>query len=175
MRGKVLALALLLSIFTAGCGYRVVGWEGGSTGNRAALWIAPVDDEGTEPLFGALLARYLSREAVDRYDMALAAREASDVSLAVKVESVLQEGVAYVAGDQVREYALTGDVSATFTKSSGQVLWRGLHIRAQRQFAAGTDVNETEANKDRTLVLLARDLSREVLSRVALARQGAPP
>ena len=73
----------------------------------------------------------------------------------------------------MREYVLTGEVAATLASAEGVVLWRGSGIRANRAFAAGASVDETEQNKDRALELLARDLAREVLRRVSLV--GALP
>ena len=62
--------------------------------------------------------------------------------------------------------------SAWLTDSRGEILWKGVQLRADREFPAGVDVNQTERNKDAALQLLARDLAREVLRRARLADAG---
>lgn len=163
---RTVLLGALGASLALGCGYRLVGH---GVGGARTLWIAPVPDESDEPLFGPALAAELSRQAVDRGDVALARRGAADAHLSVELERIAEAGAAYVAGDLVREYVLTGEVTATLASADGVVLWRGSGIRADREFPAGRSINETEANKDRALELLARDLAREVLRRVSLA------
>jgi len=160
--------AVLLTLVAGGCGYRLVG-RGASA---HAVWIAPVEDDGDEPLFGATLAADLHRQAVDRGDLRVARDEGADVRLVVRVERVGEAGAAYVQGDLVREYLLRGEVTATLAVASGAVLWRGTNIRADRPFAAGLTVNETEANKRRALQLLSGDLAREVVRRASLILAG---
>jgi outer membrane lipopolysaccharide assembly protein LptE/RlpB len=137
------------------------------------LWIGPVDDEGDEPLFGARLSQALARNALNRADAPLVRREQAQALLSVRVDSVNESAAAYSAVDVIREYILKAEVTATLTRPGGPVLWRGRNIRAQREFPAGSDVNETEDNKDRASERLARDLAREVLRRVSLALQEA--
>lgn len=151
----------------AGCGYRVLG-----AGERGSLWIAPVEDEGAEPLFGATLARALAREAVGRADAALTPRGSAEVQLVVRVDSVSEEGMAYGVGDVVREYRVTAVATATATRPGGEVLWRGAGVRADRAFLASADATATEVAKARALGLVAEDLAREVLRRLALVRAG---
>ncbi len=174
--GRSWAWALLLAalVLGAGCGYRVVGvgeagqdrsWSGAS---GLALWLGPVEDDGDELLFGALFASQLAREAVDRPDLELVSRERSRAWLTARVDAVWERGVAYAVGDLVREYALVGTVTATLNSPQGDVLWHQGGIRADRDFAAGDSVDETQDNKNRAKTLLARDLAREVLRRVAV-------
>ena len=171
-RGLPLAgagLALLATLLCLGCGYRVLGH--GATGARP-LWIAPVEDDAAEPLFGVHLGQHLAREAVDRADFTLAGEERADLVLRVRVEQVSESGAAFVVGDLTREYLLVGVVSAYLTRPDGEILWKGTSIRADREFPAGTDVNQTERNKDAARELLARDLGREVLRRAAVVAAG---
>lgn len=167
----LIALSLSAGVLAPACGYRIVGH--GAGGGRS-LWIAPVPDESTEPLFGPALGAELNRQAVDRGDLALVRRGAADAHLTVTLEGISEAGAAFVAGDRVREYVLTGEVAATLSTPTGEVLWKGSGIRADREFPAGAGVNETRVNKDRALALLARDLAREVLRRASLALETAP-
>ena len=57
--------ALAVALTLAGCGYRLAGSPRAGKEATRPLWIGPVDDEGAEPLFGAVLARSLNREAAD--------------------------------------------------------------------------------------------------------------
>ena len=166
--GPVVGLLLL----AAGCGYRLAGSQGVAGGAPRDLWIAPVVDEGGEPLFGALLAQALARQVTDRGDVAVARRGEATADLAVRVEWVSESGVAYRAGDLVREYELAASVTATLTGPGGEPIWKSRGIRAAREFRAGATVEETEANKDQARSLLTRDLAREVLRRVSLALEG---
>ncbi len=161
---------LALAALAGGCGYRLVGHGAAPR----TLWIAPVADEGDVPLFGANLAAELSRQAVDRGGMSLVRRGGAEAHLAVRLDRVWEAGAAYVVGDLVREYLLTAEVTATLSSAAGAILWRGSGIRADREFAAGRSINETEANKDQAQILLARDLAREVLRRAGLALGAAP-
>ncbi len=168
MARALLLVALAAALAGAGCGYRVLG-----AGDRGSLWIAPVVDGGGEPLFGATLARALAREAVGRADASLASRESAAVHLAVRVDGVSEAGVAYGVGDVVREYRVTAAVTATATRPGGEVLWRGAGLRADRAYGAvPADASATEAAKGRALEVLAADLAREVLRRLALVRAG---
>jgi outer membrane lipopolysaccharide assembly protein LptE/RlpB len=165
-------LALAVALLCLGCGYRVLGQ--GADGARP-LWIAPVEDDAAEPLFGILLGQHLSREAVDRAQFALAGVDRADLVLRVQVQQVNESGAAFVVGDRTREYLLAGTVGATLTRRDGEILWKAGAIRADRPFAAGVDVNQTERNKDVASELLARDLGREVLRRVAAVAAGIAP
>lgn len=167
----LISLSLFAGALAPACGYRIVGHGAGGT---RSLWIAPVPDESTEPLFGPALGTELNRQAVDRGGLALVRRGAADAHLTVALDRLTEAGAAYVAGDLVREYVLTGEVTATLSAPSGEVLWKGSGIRADREFPAGAGVNETRVNKDRALALLARDLAREVLRRASLALETAP-
>lgn len=167
LRQRTVALLLVAVALTLqGCGYRIAG-RGGAVASKA-VWLAPVDDESDEILFGATLAKALSREVVDGADAVLVGRETADLLLFIRVDSVTAKGVAFVVGDRVREYVLVGNVTATLEDAQGNLLWKGVGIRADREYAAGDTVNQTEANKDDALVLLARDLAREVLRRATL-------
>lgn len=167
----LISLAIFAGGLAPACGYRLVGR---GAGGPRSLWIAPVPDESTEPLFGPALGTELNRQAVDRGGLILARRGAADAHLAVTLNRLAEAGAAYVAGDLVREYVLTGEVTATLTTPSGEVVWEGSGIVSDREFPAGADVNETRVNKDRALALLARDLAREVLRRASLALETAP-
>ena len=81
---------------------------------------------------------------------------------------------AFVAGDVPQLYLLKGEVEGRLATPDDQVLWKGLGIRAEREFAAGDTVEATQSNKDNALEFLAGDLSREVLRRVALAMTARP-
>ena len=167
----VLAAALLL----AGCGYRMVGAPGVGKGGASTLWIGPVDDEGSEPLFGATLARSLNREAVDRAGFSLAGRGAASRFLTVRVDAVSERGSAYSAPDVIREYVVTAEVTATLAGAEGKPVWTGKAIRLDREYLAGSTVQEKENNKNVALQLLAGDLSREILRRASLASEGGRP
>jgi outer membrane lipopolysaccharide assembly protein LptE/RlpB len=157
-----------LALLSGGCGYRLVGHGAAAR----SLWIAPVEDDGDQPLFGATLATDLHRQAVDLGALEVGRQAGADARLTVRVDKVAEVGAAFVKGDLVREYVLRGVVTATLANASGKVLWRGGGIRADRPFAAGQSVNETEANKQRALALLSGDLAREVLRRVSLILAG---
>lgn len=165
------AFWLASCLVVAGCGYRLAGSEAGLA--TRTLWVAPVEDESDEILFGATLAKAVAREAVNRADVVLVGRPAAEMLLSIRVDSVTATGVAFTAGDRVREYTLVGVVTATLENPGGEIIWRGVDVRADREFAAGDTVNETEANKDQALILLAKDLSREVLRRATLKLAGA--
>ncbi len=165
-------LALVVALLCLGCGYRVLGH---GAGGARPLWIAPVEDDAAEPLFGVNLGQQLSREAVDRADFTLAGEDRADLVLRVRVEQVVESGAAFVVGDLTREYLLIGRVSAYLTRPDGEILWKGSAIRADRAFPAGADVNQTEANKEVAKELLARDLGREVLRRAAVVAAGMAP
>ncbi len=176
MRATALGIAALaLALISAGCGYRLAGSKAAGAGAPQPLWIAPVEDEGGERLFGAVLARGLSREAVDRADVALAERGAAKYLLAVRVNSVAEQGSAFSARTVTREYLLKADVTATLSRPGGEPVWRAAGIRGSREFLAGATVQETEANKAQAKDLLSRDLSREILRRVSLALQRTAP
>lgn len=164
-------LGLFCAIAVVGCGYRLAGSERGLAAR--SLWIAPVDDESEEILFGATLAKAVARETVNRADTVLVARSAAQMLLSIRVDSVTATGVAFTAGDRVREYTVVGKVTATLESQEGEILWRGVGVWADRSYPAGDTVNETEANKDEALVLLAMDLAREVLRRASLKLAGA--
>jgi len=159
-----------LALLTGGCGYRLVGHGAPAR----TVWIAPVEDDGDQPLFGANLAAALHRQAVDRGDLRVSGQGGADARLLVRVDQVEEVGAAYVKGDIVREYVLRGEVTATLEDAAGKVLWRGGGIRADRSFPAGQTVNETEDNKQRALAVLAGDLAREVMRRASLILAGAP-
>jgi len=165
----LLALAAL-ALLVGACGYRLVG----RGAPARTVWIAPVEDDGDQPLFGAALAADLHRQAVDRGDLRVGREGGADARLSVRVDKVEEVGAAYVQGDLVREYVLRGEVTATLADPSGRVLWRGGGIRADRSFPAGRTVNESEDNKQRALALLAGDLAREVARRASLILGGSP-
>jgi len=158
-----------------GCGYQVLGRDTAAAPAASALWLAPVEDNAAEPLFGALVGQQLAREAVTRADFSLVREAEAERVLRVQVDRVGESGAAFVVGDITREYLLTGIVSATLARPDGEVLWRGANLRAERGFAAGADVNQTEQNKTGARELLARDLAREVLRRAALVAAGVAP
>jgi len=133
-----------------------------------------VEDSGDQALFGARLAADLHRQAVERGNLRLGGDGGADARLTVRVDKVEEVGAAYVKGDLVREYLLRGEVTATLADASGKVLWRSGGIRADRPFAAGQSVNETQANKERALALLSGDLAREVARRASLVLAGVP-
>jgi len=169
--GVLLAAALVLP----GCGYRMVGAPGVGKTGASQLWIGPVDDEGSEPLFGAKLARGLNREAVDRAGFSLAGRGAASRFLTVRVDAVTERGAAYSAPDVIREYVVTAEVTATLAGAEGKPIWTGKAIRLDREYLAGSTVQEMENNKDEALQLLAGDLSREILRRVSLVLEDSRP
>lgn len=166
-------VGLIIAGLGFGCGYQLAGRASG--GPHQALWIAPVDDEGDEPLFGAKLARELARETVDRGDLALTDSARADASLSVRVDSVSEKAVAFVAGDIIKEYVVRAETTATVRRNGDEVIWRGKGIWADREYPAGTTVNETENNKDVALNLLASDLAREILQRTSLVLAGVAP
>jgi hypothetical protein len=137
--------------------------------------VAPVEDNANEPLFGVQLGQQLSREAVNRAEFALASRDRAQFGLRVRVAHIEETGAAFVVGDLTREYVVTGAVDAYLDGPDGEILWKGTGIRADRAFPAGADVNQTVANKNVALELLARDLSREVFRRAALVAAGMVP
>jgi len=162
---------VILLLLCSGCGYRPVG-GGGEPSPR--LWLEPVDDRGDQPLFGALLARELTRETADRAGVRDAGPERSEYGVSVRLDSVRETAVAYSKGDITREYLVVAEATATLSSAGGEVLWRGTGIRAERSFPAGQSVNDTETNKDRALGLLAGDLAREILRRVSLKLSRQP-
>ena len=174
MKTWALALALFL-LAGAGCGYRVVGRDTpGATGDHP-LWIAPVEDDSDEPLFGQRFAAALSRQAVDRAGVRLVRRNEAPHHLKVQVAQVEQKGAAYVVGDIARVYTLTGTATAYLTRPDGELIWKASGLRGYREFPAGDDVNQTEANKDVAEEQLAGDLAGEVLRRVGLVLSGVAP
>ncbi len=167
MRGPAAAALLLLVM---GCGYRVAGPAPGNASPRL-LWIAPMDDRGGEPLFGATLARALARGAVDRADLRLAPRDDAALRLSVRTDRVTESAAAFSAAG-LQEYRIAAEVTATLSRVDGTVLWRGT-VRADREFAAGSTVEATEQAKAAALELLARDLAGEILRRIPLAAREA--
>ncbi len=169
--GRVGAAALLLVL--SGCGYRLVGpGVAGTTGpspQLQGLWLGPVEDDSKEPLVGAKLRAAIAREAVDQASEGLASRANAKALLTARVLSVLEPTVAFTAGDVPQEYLLKAEVEATLTLPDGRVLWKGLKIGADRQYAAGSSVEQTQQNKNAALERLSRDLSREILRRVVLS------
>jgi len=162
---------VLLLLLCSGCGYRPVG-GGGEPSPR--LWVGPVDDRGDQPLFGALLARELTRETADRAGVRDAGADRSEYGVSVRLDSVRETAVAYSTGDITRDYLVVAEATATLSSTGGEVLWRGTGIRAERSFPAGQSVNDTQTNKDRALGLLAGDLAREILRRVSLKLSRQP-
>lgn len=160
------ALLALLSLFLSGCGYRLVGAR--PAGELQGLWIGPVEDVGDLPLFGSYLRSALARDAVDQPGKTLASRESAKALLTGRVVSVKENAVAYVAPDRPREYLLKAEVEATLSRPDGKVLWKSTKIHAERQFASGTTIEATQRNKQVAAELLARDVSHEILRRVAL-------
>jgi hypothetical protein len=157
---------VILVVALAGCGYR---WaESGSAATRA-VWLGPVDDRTQQPLFGARLRAALAREVVDRGDASLSPRSRSGALLTVQAASLTETATAFVVGDVPRQYSLQAEVEARLTGPEGQILWKGLGIKADRLFPAGDVVEVTQANKEIALDLLAGDLSREILRRASLA------
>ncbi len=167
-----LAAALMLTVAAAGCGYRLAGLDTPAGGPGVRVWVAPVDDRASEPLFGAVLARQIARQVADRPGVRLVPRDAADRVLRVRLDRVEEEGAAYRVGDEVREYVLTGSVTVTITRPDGEVVWRAPGVWADREFSSGPAVEITEANKDAALDLLARDLASEILRRLVLAGGG---
>ncbi len=168
-----LAAGLALAVAAAaGCGYRLAGLHTPAGGPHLRVWVAPIDDRASEPLFGAVLARQIARQVADRPGVRLVPRDRADRVLRVRLDRVEEEGAAYRVGDEVREYVLTGSVTVTVTRPDGEVVWRGAGVWADREFSSGPTVQLTEANKDAALDLLARDLAGEILRRLVLAGQG---
>ena len=161
---RLAPVALLLLVL--GCGYRVAGL-GAAPGAARPLWIAPVDDRGGEPLFGAILARALAREAVDRGDLRLTTGNEAVLRLSVRADRVTESAAAFSAAG-LQEYRVAAEATATLSRVDGTVLWRGT-VGAHREFAAGSTVEATEQAKAAALELLARDLAREILRRLPLA------
>lgn len=161
------AAALLALGLLVGCGYR---W--GPPAGPVELRIAPVDDRGAEPLFGARLARALAEEATAWGGLRLAGEDAALV-LRTRVDEVTESGSAYAAGGLV-EYRVAARVTATVARPSGEVLWRGA-LKEDREFAAGADVGSTERAKEEALGLLAADLARDLLRRVSFVAAEAGP
>lgn len=170
MRGLPAALTLVL-LAGFGCGYRLLG---GSAPQAARVWLGPVADDSAEPLFGAHVRAALAREVVDRADVVLADRQGATASLTARVTSTKETTTAYVAGDNPRQYLLVAEAEATLSSNDGTVLWKGLNLRADRQFSAGDTVEGTQTNKQQALQLLAGDLSREIARRVSLSLSTLP-
>lgn len=166
MKAALLALALALS----GCGYRLVG--GGGAPARP-VHVGSVADESGEPLFGASLRAALARQVVDRPEAALGSPGGAGVwRLSATALSAQETAVAYVAGDRPRLYLLAAEADARLEAPDGRVVWKGLRLRAEREFVAGDTVEQTKVQKNAALRLLAEDLAREVLRRVALVTDG---
>ena len=168
-RRAVLLLGVLLA---AGCGYRLLGAGGASA---ARIWVGPVSDDSTEPLFGAHVRTALAREVVDRAEVSLADRSGATALLTCRVVSVKETSKAFVAGDKPRQYILEAEGEATLTGRDNKVIWKGLKIQADRLFTAGASVGVTEANKAQAIELLAGDLAREIARRVSLVLGTLPP
>lgn len=164
VRPVVLSMAFL---FWLGCGYSLVGAP--AVGAARTIYLSPVTDEGKEPLFGAILGQALSREAVDRGDMAPSKRQGAEYSLLVEVLEVSETGAAYVAPDVVREYLLEAVAVATLKDVHGEILWKDRSLKARREYSTAANPALTEEYKNEAISLLAGDLSREILRRASLA------
>ncbi len=157
------ATAVVVAALLAGaCGYR---WTGAP---RAAggLWVRvdPVEDRGDEPLFGAVLARALAREVVDRPGLRLAGAGEGDVRVRATVLRVTEEGATYSAAG-LQEYRIRAEVRVELAPGPGGSPWRGV-VAADREFPAGDTVEATQEAKEAALELLARDLARAIARRV---------
>jgi len=153
----VVAAALLV----AACGYRWTGAPGASGDLRVA--VDPVEDRGDEPLFGAVLARALAREVVDRPGLRLARAGEGDVRVRATVLRVVEEGATYSAAG-LQEYRIRAEVRVEILPGPSGRPWKGV-VAADREFPAGATVEATQEAKEAALDLLARDLARAIARR----------
>ncbi|MBI5017305.1 MAG: hypothetical protein HZB55_17700 [Deltaproteobacteria bacterium] len=167
---KAAAAVLAAALFVVGCGYRLVA-SGAAHGRP--LRVGPVVDDSREPLFGSQLRAALARGVVDRPEAALGASgQAGAWLLSTRVVSVQETAVAYAVGDLPRLYLLAAEIEAKLEAPGGRVVWKGLKIRSDREFAAGDKVEQTQVRKGEALTQLARQLAGEVLRRVDLVTDG---
>jgi outer membrane lipopolysaccharide assembly protein LptE/RlpB len=133
-----------------------------------------VEDASDQPLVGSQLRASLAREAVDQAGEGLAPRGSARGLLTARVLTVEETTVAFAAPDRPREYLLRAEAEATLTRPDGRVLWKSTRIHADREFISGLTVEATQRNKEVAVEQLARDLSREILRRVALTMDREP-
>ena len=166
-RIAVLACAALM-ILMSGCGYRLLG--AGAKPAGAAVTIGELDDRSREPIFGALLRTALATQAVERGELRLVpAGTSGALTLETTVNTLAEQGRAYIAGGLPREYLLTIQADAVLRDDQGEAAWKVRNVQARREFHAGADLNQTRANKDMALRQLAADLAGELLRRAALS------
>ncbi len=162
MRLPTAAAALVVALLVGACGYR---WSGGpGPAGVLGVRVDPVEDRGDEPLFGAVLARALAREVVDRPGLRLAGADGGDVRVRATVLRVVEEGASYSAAG-LQEYRIRAEVRVELVPGSGGSPWTGV-VSADREFAAGATVEATQEAKEAALELLARDLARATVRRV---------
>jgi outer membrane lipopolysaccharide assembly protein LptE/RlpB len=140
LRRIVYCLALAVSCFLGGCGYRLTS-EAQTPSLTAGKTIAiPMwRSKSYRPNLEAILTGSLIDEFALRSGGMVVAEDAAELLLIGTIVDFATVPVSYTAADQVREYRATMTVNATLTeKRSQKVLWKGA-LSASQDYQAIND------------------------------------
>lgn len=167
MKKITLGLSLVVLLFVSACGYHLPGRGNNLPEDIHSVFIEPFTNKTTEPF----IENQLTNEVRDQFSRrrtleVLSSSDDADAILTGVVTSYRTHSVTYDKDDDITEYRVTMNVSATLTRSNGEeVLWQGLVSWNEEFFAsddrAEQDYRESEAQDD-----VSRRLAQEVYNRM---------
>lgn len=174
MRRIIYCLAVAVSCFLGGCGYRLTS-EAQTPSIIAGKSIAiPMwRSKSYRPNLEAILTGSLVDEFALRSGGMVVAEEAAELLLAGTILAYATVPVSYTAADQVREYRATMTVDATLTeKRSQKVLWKGT-LSASQDYQALNDptlpnrIALQQTNEEAALRELTRKIAQLLFQRMS--------
>jgi len=167
----VRAVAGLLLLTIAGCGYQLAGEHVGLPEDVHSLSIGKLTNRSHDYGIEKTLQFALEREVHERGQFRLVQTpDHGDAVLSGTIRDVFVRPVAFDANDQAVEYEITLTVDLTLQRESdGQILWTVKNLREFDEFATTPTVVVTRSSQFQQGTLNASDLQNPEFGRTQLA------
>ncbi len=158
---------LMVCLFLGSCGYHRAERSAELPSWIKTIYIEPWKNRSNELMLGAWITDELRQEFLRGSSLKLASKEEADVILEGKIKEVATSGLSFIRHDQAVERRIDVICSAILKDNrTNQTLWTTADIIREESFLVGSEATQTEANKNKALKKLSRDVAELIYHRI---------